>query len=41
MFEEWPYVMGALGAEKKKHWWTELWERGGTNETAKEVMEQT
>ena len=41
--EEWPYIMGKLGAEKKKHWWTELWERGSTDGEgeAKAAMEET
>lgn len=40
MFEEWPYKLGEMGAPKKKHWWTELWERGGMNATEK-GMEET
>jgi hypothetical protein len=42
MFEEWPLIMGKLfGAEKKKHWWTLLWERSLANNTDKSVMQQT
>ncbi|KAK4545436.1 hypothetical protein LTR36_002786 [Oleoguttula mirabilis] len=40
MFEEWPRMMEQMGAPRKKHWWTVLWERGGTNATAK-GMEDT
>jgi len=39
MFEDWPIVMGKLGAPKKKHWWSELWERGGIKATAKGMDE--
>lgn len=41
--ERWPYVMGELGAERKKHWWTELWERDVVHGEGKEkeVMEET
>lgn len=35
MFEAWPEVLRRLGTERKKHWWTELWERG------EEVVEKT
>ena len=43
MFESWPAAMGQLGAERKKHWWTELWGRGETIGIGEEkvVMEQT
>jgi len=27
MFEGWARVMEGLGAARRKHWWTELWER--------------
>lgn len=37
MFESWPYIMGELGAEKHKHWWTILRQRG-MNATAKEMQ---
>ena len=43
MVESWPHVMGELGAPKKKHWWTELWERGLTDEEGEEktVVQET
>ena len=42
MFEQWPFIMGNLGAPKVKHWWTELWERGKTVEEGDNaVMDET
>lgn len=37
IFEDWPYMLGKIGAPKKKHWWTELWERGSVNATGKGI----
>ena len=41
MFEDWPAIMVELGAPKRKHWWTELWQRGVANLNGKAEMEQT
>ena len=43
MFEQWPRVLSEQGTPKRKHWWSDLKERGEVGQNVEErwPMEQT